>query len=70
MSSPSPPTWEDAINALINAAAAVVREIGNVIASNAGLIATVLVLGAIAVAAISVARRVLPGISGFLRRML
>jgi hypothetical protein len=70
MSSPSPPSWEDAINALINAAAAVVKEIGNTIAANAGLIATVLVLGAVAFAAISVARRILPGISGFLRRIL
>ena len=70
MSSPSPPSWEDAINALINAAAAVVKSIGDTIAANANLIATVLVLGAIAFAAISVARRVLPGVSGFLRRIL
>ena len=66
----SPPTWQDAINSLINAAAAVVQQIGNVIADNANLIATVLVLGAVAVAAIGVARRVLPGISGFFRRVL
>ena len=55
---------------MINAAAAVVQQIGNVIADNANLIATVLVLGAIAVAAIGMARRVLPGISGFFRRIL
>jgi hypothetical protein len=70
MSAPSPPSWQDAINALINAAAAVVKAIGDTVAANASLIATVLVLGAVAIAAISVARRILPGISGFLRRVL
>ncbi len=67
--SSSTPTWQDAINSLINAAAAVVKAIGDTIAANANLIATVLVLGAVAYAAIAVARRVLPGISGFLRRV-
>ena len=61
------PAWQDAINSLLSAAAAVVREIGSVISANANLVATILVLGAVAVAALGVARRVLPGISGFFR---
>lgn len=48
--SSNPPSWQQAINALLDAAAAVVRKIGNVIAQNVSLIATVLIPGTVAIA--------------------
>lgn len=59
MSSPTP-DWGSALNAIINGVAAVVQQLGNVIASNAGLLANVLFFSGLAVAAIMVVRRLVP----------
>jgi hypothetical protein len=66
---PSPPTLADVMTNVLNAVVAVLYQITKVIADNASVIATILVVGAVAFLAYRYGSRIFRGITGWLRAL-
>jgi hypothetical protein len=61
------PSLSDAITAVINAIVTIIKEVADTVSANAGVIATVLVIGGLGLAVFGLFRRLAPSVTGFFR---